>query len=249
MITNAGMSEIGNTLAQRLGTHIAIGVGDGAAAAGDSDLQFEVWRGLVETRAFDPSTNTIYLKTSVPAEYEGRVLEVGLLASGINESESTMITTVDQASESWTGGTWVTNNVRIGSDGIALNGGTVTLTGITSNLSSFGPKDFIQIASWSSGSVTAPTLRLYSDDTSYFQTTISAPGGFNVTSVAIEDLAVTGSPDLSNISELTISGNSVTIDAIRAVKLGGDSRLIKRNIVSNQKIAGVPMDIEVAISI
>lgn len=251
MITNEGMLEIGETLTQRLGTHIAIGIGDETVNAADSDLQFEVWRGQIETRAYDPETNTIHLKASVPAELDVNVFEVGLLASGINEAETVLITSMDEAGETWDGTfNWTDANTRMGTEAIELTGGTAVLTGINSNLSSFGLKDYIQIASWSASSTTAATLTLLSDEDNYFETSILAPGGFNVTTVRVEDMTATGLPDLSNISSIEVSGNNIVVDAIRAVKLGGESRLIKRNVISPViKTPGVSMDVEVSITL
>jgi hypothetical protein len=251
MIPTVGVAEAGRTLANYLGSHIAVGIGGTAPALADQNLQFEIWRGDITARAFDPDTRTVHFKTTIPAVLDMTVVETALIASDSNEIYSSLISAADADSETWAGGTWTATGVRMGDAGINLVAATATMTGVQVNLSSFGPRDFIQMAYYAATGGGTGTLTLYTTDTSYYRGTFTVAAGYNVVGFKVEDLVATNSPDLSNIEKITVAhsgAGSLTLDAIRAVRSEVNSTLVQRSVITpTVKRPGVPMDIEVSL--
>ena len=187
MILTNGKRAIGNTLSNALGTHIAIGIGGTLPTVADQYLEFEVWRGEINARAFDPDTNTVHWKTTIPAEFEGSVVEVALIAADLNEVHSMLITTAVEDVESWTGGTWTTEGIRMGPTGINVAAGTATLTGMTTNLSSFSPKDYFQMAYNATVAGDTVTVTIYTDDANYITGNFTLSAGYHIAEQRIED--------------------------------------------------------------
>lgn len=253
MIVDSGMLVIGDSLANNLGTHIAVGIGDRPVTATDNSLQFEIWRGEIDTRAYDPATGAVHFKSTIPSDFETSVLEVALLASGSGEAYSMLITTVAQDEESWEGGIWSGTGIRMGPEGLNVAGTTATLTGMDSNLSTFSAKDNVQVAYFAPAGGGEVTITLFTDEEDYMAFNIPVTAGYNIFATKFENMTSAGIPDLANIKYMTLAhsgSGSFTLDAIRAVKGEGDTELIQRQIVPVAiKRAGSSMDVEVSINI
>lgn len=248
MILTNGKKAIGNTLANNLGTHIAIGISGKLPTVADTHLNFEVWRGEINARAFDPSTNTIHYKTTIPAEFECSVVEVALITADANEIHSTLITTAVQDAEPWDGGTWVTGGVRMGPDGINVAAGTATLTGMSVDISSYSPRDFFQMAYHAPTGGGTVTVTLLTDEENFITRAFPLVAGYNVAESRLEDFVITGTPDLATIRSVVLEhsgAGSVTMDVMRAVRKDVESVMVKRSVMSPvTKFAGQAMDVE-----
>lgn len=253
MIPTAGIQAVGRTLSLYLGSHIAVGIGGQAPALGDQNLQFEIWRGEITARAFDPSTRKLHFKTTIPAALDFTVVETALIASDANEIYSSLISTADADSETWAGGTWTGTGVRMGAAGINLAAATATMTGVQANLAAFGARDYIEMAYYSPVGGGTGTLTLYTTDTSYYRGTFTVVAGYNVVRFQVQSLTATSNPDLANIDKITLThagAGSVTLDAIRAVRSEVNSTLVQRSVITPiAKRVGVPMDVEVSLDV
>lgn len=253
MIPSVGKQEIGRSLSNNLGSHIAVGIGGTAPAIGDRNLQFEVWRGEITARAYDPATSKLHFKTNIPDVLDLTVVEVALIVDSANEVYSTLISTADADMEDWTGGTWTGTGVRMGGAGINVSSSTATLNNVRANLSSYGSRDQIQLAYHAPTGGGTVTLTLYTTPTDYYRGAFTAVAGYNIATFTLQGMTATGSPDLSNIEDLTLQhsgAGSVTMDAVRAVRTEFNSTLVQRSVITPRvKSAGVPMDIEVSITI
>lgn len=253
MILTNGKRAIGDVLANNLGTHIAVGVGGQLPTVADKYLQFEVWRGDITARAFDPATNTIHYKSTIPAEFEGSIVEVALITADSNEVHSTLITTAVEDTETWEGGTWTTEGIRMGPDGINIAAGTATLTGLSTNLSSFTLKDYFQMAYHAPVGGGTATVTLYTDDENYIAATFDVIEGYNIAESRLEDFVSTGVPDLANITKVSLEhagAGSITMDVMRALRKDIEFVMVKRSVIAPvTKVAGMPMDVEESIKI
>lgn len=253
MITNQGNNVIGRALADFMGTHIVVGVGEDAATEEDSSLKFETYRAEVRVRSYDPTTGRIVYAATLPDHLTMNISEVGLVTSSASEFAGDLISTFDPSFEEWIGGTETSTNMRVGGVGrnVALGTASTTFYGRTA-LSNATIGDTIQVAYFGNGGNVE--VRLGNSSTEYFSFNFPASAGYNVYSTLISSMTKTGSPDISSITEMSIihSGTgSVTLDAIRVNSVNDEESMIVRQVFSTMypKIAGVPLDIEVPVVI
>lgn len=253
MILTDGKRAIGDTLANNLGTHIAVGIGGQLPTVADRHLEFEVWRGSINARAFDPTTNTIHYKSTIPPEFEGTVVEVALITADANEIHSSLITTAIEDVEDWVGGTWTDEGVRMGPDGINVSDEVASLTGLSLNLSSFSFKDYFQMAYYAPTGGGTATVTLYTDEDDYLRTSFPIIEGYNIAERRLEAFTAEDTPDLANITGVDVEhsgAGSVTVDVMRAMKKDVESVMVKRSVIDPRaKSVGMAMDVEESIKI
>jgi hypothetical protein len=253
MITAAGENAIGAALAYNLGTHIAVGVGSTAPTLNDKQLNFEVARAEVRTRSYDPTTNALIFTATLPDHLDIFINEVALLSTPFGNPTGGIVTKFDQSLEDWTGGTFTTNNVRVGATGLTVALGTAsTSAGTRVALTESAQSDIFQVAFFGAGGTVE--VRLTNSTTDYHAFTFPATAGYNVVSVPVHTMTKTGTPDLASANGVTIvhsDSGSVTMDAIRiSSEQATDTIVVRQTFAPAQrKVAGMPLDIEIPLGV
>lgn len=253
MITVAGSAAIGRMLAESMGGYIAVGAGTGAPHVNDERLDFEVYRAAIRSRSYDPTSKVIVYTATVPDSVELTVNEVGLMSSSHSELPGGFVAMFDPGSEEWSGGTWTTSNVRVGSDGLNISGATATATGASRiALANTGKSDMIQVAYHGAGGNVEVRLTNTEDD--YFSMTFPAGTGYGVYSTRIHQLTPVGSPEIVSVEGVTVihsGAGSVTMDAVKVTPEISEEDLILRQrfLPGHRKVAGMPLDIEVPVQL
>lgn len=254
MITLAGHAETGRTLAFNLGDTIAVGVGSADPSPGDTSLGFEVYRTEIRARSYDPSTGIVTISATVPADVAMSIAEVGILSSPESAIASNgLLAVFNQAVEEWSGGDWVTANMRVSGNGLRVQAQTAhTASVMNVALSETRMSDKIQVAYFGEGGTAE--LRLRSTDEDYYSTTFPVTAGYNILSRRISDFTVTGEPSIHSIEGLSVihSGSgSITLDAIRVQHIPAEEVLILRQKFTTvyHKAEGVPLDIDIPMEV
>lgn len=247
MITNAGNQRIGRALSDYLASHIAVGIGVSPVTAEDTRLQFEVSRAKINVSSYDYTEGIVTLKATLDQFLEGSITEIGLVSSSSDSSGGRLIFGFDPAQEMWSGGTWVTENVHLGNEGMGLLDTAATVSNVNVDLSVFEAQDVMEFAYYGTGGTL--TVRLLNDATNYFEYTFPVLAGFNVHSQNFGTLTPTGVPELGSIRAMTIThsgGGGITMDGLRAARANEETVLIARNVptVPIIKELGRSLDIE-----
>lgn len=217
MITTLGKIVTLNNLAtgeRSLVTHIAVGSVPTVAAITDKSMAMEWARADVKFIVADPVNNRLVIKAVLPASLEGKIYEIGAyvsIAGGVDAS----LLTFDQATEGWAG-TFTTANTRIGSSSLSLTAPLSSTTSATlSNLAldiltgSQADDTFRFAMNVSSANCNYVDFVFKSNASNYATARVgSPPSGYGVYSVQRSALTVVGSPDLANVTEITVNLNS-----------------------------------------
>lgn len=250
MITDVGSLIVGRTLADNLGTHIAVGVGESVPSVGDTGLDFEVFRMPVRVRSYDPQSNTVVLAATMPESLDVVVSEVALLQSSSNAGSFGILENFSETSE-WVNGSHETANMRIGGGGLRVSQEEASVSensfGASSDLQNSGS---VEVAYFGEGGDVE--VRLKTGSTDYYSFSFTAEAGYNVYSVPVYNLAVTGEPMLNSINSMSVTHSgtgAVVLDAIRAKADYDDESVIIRQVFNQpfQKIEGMPTDVEISV--
>jgi hypothetical protein len=287
LITTAGKRAIVSFLAGAgagWSDAIAIGAGTAAAVVGDSALQLEYDRQgtLAKAVVFNgggAGIHRVICKATIPSNVSGWINELGIFSQYEGSSQTSSNTMLaglfdDEDWEVYSGGTWIdiatapdTSNSRVGANATTLTSGT-TLTKYRVNLADtdytlFGASDRLKFGAYLiSGTLSAVTIKFYTDDSNYFAYTpttatfcSASTGVYTASSFLKSNWTATGSPTWSNISSMGVditatSGTvNVAFDAARfedADSYDESYCLVSRSVLSPaiQKVAGTELDIE-----
>lgn len=263
LITSAGQKLILQYLAGQansIGESLAIGIGDVAESAGDSDLTHEVYRAKISLKTVDFTTKNIILKLTIPQEVVVNIKEIGVLSGGeVPERSSRLLSFIDL--EEWildSYASFVNSNVRWAGQGILITapaGASSTIEAHPNlDLSGYTDSDKFSLALNKAGSVEKVTISLYdiNGNISYKDITSFATG-YQIIEFSKSSLTSDPSFDWSNISKMTIltkslsgGSSSVTFDSLILKGVSSDSVLVSRSVlpVSIDKTSIAPMDIE-----
>lgn len=252
MITDAGSNAIGRFIAANLHSYIAVGIGGTEPSAADKQLQFEVARAEVNNASYDAATGVITFKATLPSEVELSISELALLTADSINPYSGILSSFDSSDDEWTGGTWVTNNSRVGNDALNVALGTASTNNMRTYTSKIGNSDVLQVAYYGAGGTAE--VRLNNTDVDYLSFTFPVATGPAVAGVKVADMTRTGDVSLDSINGITVvhSGSgSVTMEAIRFARVDDEEIMIVRQTLNEtyEKVAGVPMDIEIPVMI
>jgi hypothetical protein len=263
---------------------IAIGAGSTAAVVGDTALQLEYDRQATLAKAVNfngggAGIHRIICKTTIPSNVSGWINELGIFSQyeGASQSSANTILTGlfdDEDWEVYSGGNWIdiattpsTSASRVGANATLLTSGT-TLTKYRVNLadtdySLFGPADRLKFGAYLvSGTLSAVTIKFYTDDSNYFSYTpttatfcSASAGVYTASSFTKSVWAATGSPSWTTITSMgvDITATTGTVNVAFDVARFEDADsydetycLVSRSILSPsiQKVAGTELDIE-----
>ena len=127
MITTQGSRFIKQFLAGQSTTvigYMSVGVGDTAASASDTDLNYELARVPVSLRTYDPVSDRLVFKGTFPEELAGRISEVALWTAEADvnaaSTNSRQILTFESDAEEWDSTTYQSGNTRIGKEPLRI---------------------------------------------------------------------------------------------------------------------------------
>lgn len=270
MITNLGKIVTLNNLAtgeRALVTHIAVGAVSTAAAVTDKIMYAEWGRADVKFIVSDPINNRLIVKAILPTGIEGKIYEIGLYVVPGYVIDKPILT-FDQLAENWTG-TFTTANTRVGSNSLSLTAAasattSATLSDINVDIGTGGAADdVIRLAlNVSSANCNYVEAVFKTDASNYAVARFNTPpSGYGVYTIARTAMTITGSPNLSNITEITINLNSkatgsttVDLDLLRIDSahdtVSGPVLIARQEIVSPvTKKRGVEHEIEAAFGV
>jgi len=210
-------------------------------------LNFEVFRSRIRARSYDATTDNLVFTATIPDYLDVYVKEIALISSS-SDADASIVTSFDEATEQWEGGTFTTANARYGDDALLLSGVTAsTYTDTRPALAGISLSDTIQVAYFGAGGTV--DLRFNNTAEDYHSTTFTATSGYNVARIPVSSLVKAGVPDLASANGITITHagtGSITLDAIRVSHASNDDTLIVRQLLPEayRKPAGLPMDIE-----
>lgn len=276
MITASGRTFFKRYLANQgttLAGALAIGVGSKAENINDQTLEFEYIRVPVELTSYDFSSDRLIFKGTLPADATGKIYEIGLWTDEVNPGingtgSSRILTTFDSATETWTNGTYDSTTVRIGADSLKHTpaaSATVESINATQNLDlgDYSNSDkFLLAYNCDNANTASIAIRFYTDASNYYSFSASSPAaGYHVQVFDKGNATITGSPDWSNITQMSIlttakagGAASVEYDGIRIEDVDTISPtygLIARKVLSSPVVVngGIEMDIEYALAV
>lgn len=253
MITTAGARWIRQYMSQQVETmveSVAFGIGSTAPTVNDTDLEYEVLRGQITFRSYDPTTGEVALRVEVPNDQAARITEVGLWANASDNdgtAQSQQLVDFDDEVEPWAAtGTFVANS-RVGLKALQITAnGTSTLTTEGLSLEAYSGQDqfALAIGPTLTGSCTL-NVRFRTDASNYFNfsTTVNAGG---VIKKFTKSAAVrTGNPswDAINDIQFIVSGAtslSMRLEGLRV--LNSENALSDYVLVARQVIAPFQTD-------
>jgi hypothetical protein len=224
---------------------MAIGSGSTSATVTDKKLSFEYDRQEVLTKAvkYTDTTNTIIVKTTLPAQISGTITEMGLfsLAAASNSSSPSQVLVGLFGDDSWeyySGSAWVeaTDGVedlysRVGASAqiVATNSTDRYRANLGSlDLTMYGANDKISFAAYkTSGTCSGLTIKFITTDANYYSYDVPTINNFwgatdntyTVLSVSKGSFVATGTPSWASIIavEFEIDGTTFegAIDGIR----------------------------------
>jgi hypothetical protein len=273
LITTAGRKAIVDYFAGYIGSlvgSIVVGIGTAAANVADTSLNFEFFRTPVDLSSADYANNGVVFKGTLPDTVEGTIYEVGAWSnySAADQYVSSLLLNFDPNVDTWTAGSYVATNSRIGSalqlTASASATTTSTLADVAFDLSGYSGTDQFSLAYRANNAFVANLkLRLKTDDANYYEYTINTPssGVYTITSFNKSAMTTTGSPNWANITKVDVSTTStaggtgsIDFDGLRIEdrnSLREDSVLVSRTVLGTPvvKTAGLPLDVEYTITL
>lgn len=277
MITTEGKARVKRYLAGQGGTianSIAVGVSAAAEAVGDARLGFEVERFDVDLIAYDFVANQLIFKGVLPAEFAGRVYEIGLWSTEVDyvagDSGSRVLTSFDTPTEAWTNETAESAIARIGTDSLkhtpAASGSlSSVLDEVDIDLSGYSGTDFFSFAVNVENAFTSSIrYRFMTDASNYYDFTFTTPvntAGYKLLTANKSAAVATGVPLWDDISSIQVTTNS-TAGGASAVEYDGiriedvdtvnpDYVLVARKVLATPvvKLEGRALEFEYALNV
>lgn len=245
VITNAGKEHLGKFLAKEVPSWadlIAVGAASGSPISSNTSLGLEFWREPIDLKRF--SSGDVIVRATLPVNVSGRVYEIGVYSARAAESvldKSSVIRSFDTSVEEWSGGQLELNFQRVGTSAVKATAdysGSSISSPFVGNLRSYTTDTVFKIGYVrESAGVEEVIIRFKADEFNYRETSfIPIGGGYQVYQWQIQDFAVFGNPDWSDIYEIEIvsvgSGN-IIYDAIVARQQRPGEVLISRSLIAN----------------
>lgn len=256
MITTAGARWIRQFMSQQVETiaeSVAFGIGSTTATVNDTDLEYEVLRGPVTFRSYDPNTGEVVFRVEVPTDQAARITEIGLWANASDNdgtAESQTLVDFNEDNEPWTlaaSHTFIANS-RIGDSALNIEAnGTSTLVTDGLSLDMFGGQDqfALAIGPVQVGSATL-NIRFRQDADNYFSFSTTVNAGGVIKKFTKSEAVRTGNPSWDTINDIQFivsgltSGGSFRLEGLRV--LNSENALADYVLVARQTIAPFQTD-------
>lgn len=225
IITEKGRSAIGNFLAGSAASWsdaISIGSGESSPQDSDTSLDMEFWRDEVDFKKYDASSNKIILRSRIPAPVAGKVFELGVYLT--NEkifSSGSILTSFDDFQESLSGGSRNVTDNRIGLSSRSLSPGASPASvsvQFNGDFRVFTSESVFRLGYILDSSISNVSVRLKASAVDYREYSFTPESGnYKVESWRLQDFAVTGNPEWSEIYELEVIATGsglITLDAL-----------------------------------
>lgn len=264
MITNSGKDVVVEFFAlQRasLVTYLSLGVGTTAESASDTALAFEVVRLPVSSISADLVNKRVIFMADLSPGQISTIYEIGAYAG--DASDSGRLVSVADLTATWTNGTVVTTNARVGTYGVKVD---YTASGTTNaetveiqeDFSAFDASESVAIAFFPTANLSSLIIRLGTDASNYYEFLISSVtnGSYNVKRFLKSAATVTGTPDWSSITYMAVrpsatagGSGSVYFDGLKFES--SDGILVSRNVLGTPAVisTSIPTRIEYPIPV
>lgn len=273
LITSAGKKAIIDFVAgytPRLAGSIAVGIGTAAATTADKSLQFQITKVPVTLASADYINGSVVFKGSIPVGYELTVQEAGIYTgdAAFGEFDSQTLLDFNQSTDTWSAGTYLATNSRLGSflniTAAASATTTASQAGLYFDLSRFLDGDqFLLAYRASTAFVSSFSVRLKTDASNYYSFTVNTPASGVYTIAAFNKSAAvaTGTPSWANITSVDVVATStaggtgtIAFDGLRIESRAAsqeDNVLVSRSVLATPVVKSfdVPLDVEYAITL
>lgn len=257
MITDVGSQNSLRAIAgQRVGvaSHVVVGVGSTAAAAGDKKLEFETGRFPVESVSIDYNNELVIYKTTIPSTFVGNIREVGLVTQP--RSANTIVTDFSFDTLAWSAGTASSTYTRVGVESLRSNPGVSATqnASATKSVSLAGVEEIIVAYHV----VTAPSslsVRLRTDGSNYYSAALSTTTGYHISRISVASgLTTTGAPSAIESIETVVTSTGgasadVHFDAIATVSGQDITELTARHVLVSPKTKSSTRTLEIEYSL
>lgn len=281
MITTEGKAHIKRYLAgfvPAIAQSACFGIGNRAEVVGDMALQIEVARSPINYTNYDFAANKLVYKAEIPADYVGKIYEVGVYSLEYNPAAadfgSRLITTFDSATEDWVDSTtsayapFTALANRVGTDALSFTpalstASTYALRSIVLDLSGYSSADTFNFGfNVGNANTSAVRVRFLTDASNYYDFNLGAQtAGYKLVEVTKSTAVSTGAPSWANITEIQITvtsgaggASSLEFDVIRIEdkdSISLDYILVARKVLPTPitSIAGQSQDFEFTLDV
>lgn len=272
LVTTEGAQIVQKYLTGQIGgfgNSIAIGTAENAPAVTDDRLGFEVSRSDVTLKTVDFNANAIVFKTTIPADVECTIKEVGLwnLLTNISGGKfgSKILSDFANPFVTWSNSTTTASNIRVGTSGIIVapsaNSTVKTSAGAVLDLSGYSIDDEFSLAFYKPDNNVSSVSIEFSNSTtggkfvSSTTTVSSLAVGYNVVTVTKGDFTASGTIAWDSIDTISVNvtagatGGNITLDGVLVEisdRRGPGDALISRTVLGTPIIKTniMPMEIE-----
>lgn len=272
VLTTEGVRLVLRVLAEQassFGQAIGVGVGNAAAAIGDTRLKWEVDRAQIAIKSADFDNHRVIMKATLPQNAVYKIYEMGLWSQFVNslnsESVSRTLTTFETDFEAWTNVTLDSTQSRTSKDSAkidaAISSTTTASNDVLLDLSGYSALDQFNIAFYkANNNITTLALVLDSASGSFTgsATVTALPVGYNILTINKGAFTSTGTPDWSAITKINVkvtagaTAGYLILDGIRIEDgdaVNPEYALVSRSVLATPliKTDTAPMDIEYAL--
>jgi hypothetical protein len=256
---------------------IAVGVGDTAAAVGDTELEFEIEQADVLLVSPDFTEETVIFKGRLSRGLEAIISEAGLWSvPEIGRSDLGRMLFRFEDTDGWDAGTYDNTNTKIGNNSLVLNPALSTTetaviandpdlggVGLTLDFSTMGAaQPFKLAADVADANCESIEIMFRTDASNYYTLTIATPAvGYDIFDLVKGSAVATGTPDWANITQAAIAvtaeaggASQVDFDGLRVERFDGsdvDAVLVTHAILSTPyvKTGDRATDVEYSLSV
>lgn len=231
IITNRGRIAIGRFLAGQNTSWsdvIVAGVGESSPDISDNFLDMEIWRDEIDFSSYVSSDGTIILRSTFPTGFAAKIYELGIYCTSTPQtlSRGPVIATFDSSRETWSTGTRVTDQFRVGSQGLKIEpagGGTASsVQRYIGNFRAFDENTVFKLGYFATAGVTQASIRLKADNSNYREHFFvpNTNGSYSIEKWSVDQFTVFGNPDWQEIYEIEVrvtGSGHVVFDGFSAV--------------------------------
>lgn len=268
IITAQGKNRIRQILAGKtrgFASSILVGIGSTTPTVNDTDLDFSIEGSTILNTMVDDINNQIFFKTSLPADKQYKIYELGCYAAdGVTakqyQQSSLMLTFGELTTWIDSSGTHTLNstNTRLGTFSIRyslLSAGVGRgSTAYQTNIDQLPLNTKFKLA-YHANNIANIKIRFKTNSSDYYEVSIvpAVNNSYNISTINKSDFVATGTPSWSTITIIEIqatatgSAGTIDLDSLRYdVPSTADSLLLSRALPSSPvlKPAGSTMDVE-----
>lgn len=267
VITNNGKASILDAVAGKsagFASSIVVGIGDTAATANDTALEYAISGNDVNAVIVDYVNEKIFFKATLPSNDSYEIHELGCFSINYTGAQNAfgagniVLVNFDENvvwNDSVGTSTRDATHSRVGTTSVQYSSFSSAkgYMELFTDLSILPSTATFDLAYYTNGA-SSVKLRFKADDANYYEGAYVSSNGYHINKLAISSFTATGTPSWANITQLEVeaAGTSATIalDTLRYT-VSNQSEAINANLLSHvildtpqRKLPGVSMDVE-----